>query len=62
MVLGELDVAQVKSPWLYKVAYQCMERMILGRIPPASDGHQLPEGGSGSAAHLMDDVHQARIA
>ena len=54
--LGKISVA-----WVHrldcKVAYQCMK--LLGRISPASNGHQLRGGDTGSSSYPVKGIRQA---
>ena len=58
MVLGEMDVAQVKPSQTSQGDPHCTRELV--RTPPVSGGHQLSGGDSRSISCLVDDVHQAR--
>ena len=61
MVLGKMDVAQVKSiPFSQGDSAVC--KPGLHPTDQGSGGHQLPRGDSRSAPYPVDGVHQSRIA
>ena len=61
MVLGKMDVAQVKSiPFSQGDSAVC--KPGLHPTDQGSGSHQLPRGDSRSASYPVDGVHQSRIA